>query len=84
MSDEQNLTAPMGAGPAPLIESGMRTGQGDEDGDADTLTIGEKLDGDVPPAPDPAADPEGAAEAVHEAAVVLGDPNYQVVSGENE
>ncbi len=62
----------------PVIESGMRTGQGDDSDDADTLTIGEKYEND---APNPASDPEGAADAVHDAAIALGDLDYDVRPG---
>jgi len=81
MSDEENTAAP--PAPLPVIESGMRTGQGDESDDADTLTIGGTHTGDAHPAPDPATDPHGAAESVHEAAAVLGDPDYRLADEEN-
>jgi len=77
MSGQEDMPPPAAAA-APLIESGMRTGQGDESADADMLTIGEKYEGD---ASDPATDRDGAAEAVHDAAAVLGDPDYQPAAG---
>lgn len=79
MPDEENASPPA----APLvIESGMRTGQGDESGSDDTLTIGEKYEDDT--APDPAADTDGTAEAVHDAALALGDPDYRPAAGDNK
>ena len=55
--------------PPVLIESGMRTGQGDEDDGAESLTIGEKYDDETPDA-DAASEPA----QVYEAAVALGTP----------
>lgn len=81
MPDDEN-NALHSAPPPPVIESGMRSGQGDESGSADTLTIGEKYDADAPAPPDAATDPEGAEHAVHDAAAALGDPNYHP-AGEN-
>ena len=52
-----------------LIESGMRTGQGDDDDDAESLTIGEKYDDETAGA-DAATEPT----QVYEAAVALGTP----------
>jgi hypothetical protein len=62
----------------------MRTGQGDESADEDTLTIGEKFENDAPATPDPATDPEGADRAIHDAAATLGDPHYHPDGAEND
>ena len=59
--------------PPILIESGMRTGQGDEDNDAESLTIAEKYD-DETTAADAATEPT----QVYEAAVALGTPPGEV------
>lgn len=56
------------------MESGMRTGQGDENNDADSLTIADKYGDEAPDAPQ---NPAETVEAVHDAAAALGDPDYR-------
>jgi len=83
MSGQEDMPPPAAAAPF-VIESGMRTSQGDESADADTLTIGEKYENDAQATPDPATDPKGADRAIHDAAATLGDPQYHPAGAQNE